>query len=134
MPQLLYVRPSRRSAQAGRPLLWRFEKTSHRGEIVARERPGGLGLANHVPPGCEPMQGHAQAGQALGRGWENAVVKDDQRVGDTGARGADGFYETKLAAAIGRQILDQEHAIAVPPMPFDLRAAAKTLGLLADID
>ena len=65
---------------------------------------------------------------------EDAVVEDDEGVGDLGAGGADRLGEADLRAAVGGQVLDEEDARALGERALDLGVAAEALGLLADVE
>ena len=79
------------------------------------------------------MQPDAVVGQALDRVGEDAVVKHHRRVGAGGARVADRVHEAQLAAAVRRQVLDQQHPLAFGHRALNPGVAAVALGLLADI-
>ena len=61
-------------------------------------------------------------------------MEDDEAVGDLGAGLAQRLDEGELAAAVGRQVLDQQHAHALGHVALDLGLAAEALGLLAHIE
>src|SRR5262249_18128181 len=124
----------RLAAMAGRPALGIVEESSYPGEVVARQAAKLLGGGQHVPPGGEPVQGHAELGQRGHALREDAVVEDHQGMLNAALALPDRLDEVDLAAAIGRQILDQQHALAGRHRALDLVAAAEALGLLADIE
>ena len=80
------------------------------------------------------VQPQAVAGERVDRLREDAVVEDDEGVRDLGAGGAQRLGEPELRAAVGGQILDQQHPRALGQRPLDLRVAAEALGLLADVE
>ncbi len=87
-----------------------------------------------VPPGGEVMQANAGRLERFGRIREDVVVEDGEGVGDLGAGVADRLGELDLAAAVGGQVLDQEHARALLQRALDLGVAAEALRLLAHIE
>ena len=79
------------------------------------------------------MQFDTFGGELLFRVLEDVIIENDKGVADFGAGGADGIDKAQLAAAVGCQILDKKHALAVAYIALNPGVAAKTLGLLADI-
>src|SRR3546814_6779995 len=53
---------------------------------------------------------------------------------DLGAGPADGIDEVQLGAAVGGEVLHQQHAAALAKGAFDLGVAAEALGLLAHVE
>ena len=79
------------------------------------------------------MQFDTFGGELLLGVLEDVIIEDDKGVADLGTGGADGLDKAQLAAAVGRQILDKKHALAVADITLDSGVAAETLGLLADV-
>ena len=71
---------------------------------------------------------------AASRPGEDAVVEDDERVRDLAAGGADRLGEAQLRAAVGGEVLDQQHPRALGHRALDLGVAPEALGLLAHVE
>ena len=80
------------------------------------------------------MQLDAARGQHLDALWKDAVVEDDEAVGDLGLGLLQRLDEDQFAAAVGGEILDQQDTFAGLEVAFDLGHAAEALGLLAHVD
>ena len=79
------------------------------------------------------MQLQPMLGQPFLGAGHDAVEEHDRRVPAFGPRGADRVDEFQLRSAVRRQVLDQQHAVALAHLALDLGGAAVALGLLADI-
>src|SRR4051812_27529215 len=102
----------RPAAVIGRPLLGRLEEGARLGEPLLVEVLALLGRLERVPPGGQRMELDAGDRQHLDALREDAVVEDHEAVGDLGLGLLQRLDEDQLAAAVGRQILDQQHALA----------------------
>src|SRR3954454_1383866 len=91
------------------------------GELGGIELAARLGDRQYVPPGCKRMQRHAEIADDLPGLWGDVVEEEHQYMVDLRPGLAQCFAEIHLAAAIGGQILDQEHALSIVKMAFDLR-------------
>ena len=80
------------------------------------------------------MQLDAARRQHLDALREDAVVEDHEAVGDLGLGLLQRLDEDQLAAAVGGEVLDQQHALAGLEVALDLGHAAEALGLLAHVD
>jgi tryptophan 2,3-dioxygenase len=87
----------------------------------------------HIPPGGQAVQLHADVGEDLLRLREDVVVEVHEHVVDHGARVAQRLAEVDLGAAVGGQVLDQQGARALADVALDLRVAAEALRLLAHV-
>jgi len=103
------------------------------GELHRIELAAGLGELQHIPPGAQMMQLDVKLGQDLLAVRINAVIEDDEDVLDHGASGAERIAEVDLAAAVGGQVFDQQHALAGLQMPFDLGVPSEALRFLAHV-
>src|SRR5580704_17890721 len=92
-----------------------------------------LGDRQHVPPGGERMQRHAEIAENLFAFGKDVVEEEHKDVLDHGAGVAKRLAEIDLAAPVGGHVLDEEDALARLDLTFDLGVAAKTLWLLAHI-
>ena len=79
------------------------------------------------------MQGDAEIAEDFPALGKNVVEEEHEAVLDRGAGLAQRLAEIDLAAAVGGHVLDQEHALPVVQMAFDLRVAPEALRLLAHI-
>src|SRR5690606_31086640 len=85
------------------------------------------GLGQHVPPGAQVMQRNAVIGQPLRGFREDAIVENHRRVGATRPRLADCIDKGQFRAAVGGQVLDQQHPLALAHLALDPRVAAVAL-------
>ena len=79
------------------------------------------------------MQSDAEIAKDLLALRIDAVEENDDAVVADAAGVADRLDEIDLALAVGGEVFDQQHPLAVLQLAFDLRAAAEALGLLADV-
>ena len=109
-------------------------------EKVAHPVDGGLieilafpGRFQDIVPGRQEMKSDAETGHGFLGAGKGAVEKDHEDVGDLGAGVAEPVNESHLRAAVGGQVLDQQHPLAWFQVSFDLGVAAEALGLLAHV-
>ncbi|SIT48797.1 hypothetical protein BN2475_1140009 [Paraburkholderia ribeironis] len=121
------------AAVRGRPFGRRVQEFFH-----FLERPGVEVLvflrdAQHVPPRGKRMQVDVDVFQHRHAFLEDVVVEQHEAVVHRGAGRAQRVDEVDLAAAVGGQVFDQQHALTFGQQTFDLRVTAETLGLLAHV-
>src|SRR4029077_13361391 len=104
------------------------------GEALLVEELVLLRRLQRVPPGSQRMQLDAGDRQRFDALWKDAVVEDHETVADFGLGLLQGIDEHQLAATVGGEILDQQHALAGLEVALDLGHAAEALGLLADVN
>src|SRR3954471_1399189 len=104
------------------------------GELGSVELPARLGDGENVPPSGEVMHGDADVADDLFAFGKNIVEEKHEGMLDLGAGLAQRIADIDLAAAARCHVLDQQHALALPEMTFDLRAAAEPFRLLANIE
>src|SRR3954468_2622140 len=95
------------------------------GKLGRIELAAGLGELEHVPPRAQMMQLDVEVGEDLLAIRIDAVIEDDEDVLDRGAGGPQRIAEVDLAAAVGGQVFDQQHALAGFQVTLDLGVPAE---------
>src|SRR6478672_2448415 len=101
------------------------------GELDRIELAAGLGELQHVPPGAKMVQLDVEVGEDFFAVGIDAVIENHEDMLDGGAGRAQRVAEIDLAAAVGGEVLDQQHTLAGLEMALDLCVPTEALGLLA---